>query len=81
MRTTVEIQDQLFARVQKKAKREGRSMRSVFEEGLRLSLEADLAARGEPYHLPDKSVGEPTALNPLETLTWNEIRDAVYGGR
>ena len=45
---------------------EGRSMRSLIEEGLRLSLEADGAER-EKYELPDRSVGNPQAANPLES--------------
>ena len=48
MKTTVEIQDQLFVRAQRKARREGRSMRSVIEEGLRLALDAESVAESLP---------------------------------
>jgi hypothetical protein len=81
MKTTVEINDQLFVRAQKKARREGRSMRSLVEEGLRLALEAADAAGGRKYRLPDRSVGDPRAANPLESKSWPEIRDEIYGGR
>ena len=79
MKTTVEIQDQLFVRAQRKARREGRSMRSIIEEGLRLALDAESVA--EPYRLPDLSVGEPGAADPLESMSWAELRDEIYGGR
>jgi hypothetical protein len=79
VKTTVVIQDQLFARAQRKARREGRSLRSVIEEGLRLTLDAVSVA--EPYHLADFSVGEPDAPDPLESMSWAELRDEIYGGR
>ena len=79
MKTTVEIQDSLFVRAQRKARREGRSMRSVIEEGLRLALDAESVA--EPYQLPDLSVGEPGAHDPLESMSWADLRNEIYGGR
>ena len=79
MKTTVEIQDQLFVRAQRKARREGRTIRSVIEEGLRLVLDAESVA--EPYRLPDLSVGEPGSTDPLESMSWAELRDEIYGGR
>ena len=79
MKTTVEIQDQLFVRAQRKARREGRSLRSVIEEGLRLAL--DVTTVAESYHLPDLSVGEPGSVDPLESMSWAELRDEIYGGR
>jgi hypothetical protein len=79
MKTTVEIHDQLFLRAQRKARREGRTMRSLIEEGLRLSLGTETSA--EPYRLPDLAVGEPGDLDPLASMTWAELRDEIYGGR
>jgi len=81
VKTTVEIRDQLYARAQKKAQRDGRSMRSLIEEGLRLCLEADERAKSGRYRLPDKSVGDPKGPNPLESMSWPELRDEIYGGR
>lgn len=81
MKTTVEIQDELYARIQKKAQRDGRTVRSIIEEGLRLSLEAEQRAREQRYELPDESVGDPQAANPLESWSWAELRDEIYGGR
>jgi hypothetical protein len=79
VKTTVEIQDQLFTRAQRKARREGRTLRSVIEEGLRLALDAETVA--ESYHLPDLSVGDPGSPDPLESMSWTELRDEIYGGR
>jgi len=79
MKTTVEIDDALFARVRKHARRTGRSVRSLVEEGLRRCLEAERSAKR--YELPDLSVGNAGGLNPLEALSWQDLRDEIYGGR
>jgi hypothetical protein len=33
------------------------------------------------YRLPDRSVGDARGPNPLEALSWQELRDEIYGGR
>jgi hypothetical protein len=81
MKTTVEISDALFARAQKKARREGRSLRSLIEEGLRRCLDEDRDAGRPSYRLPDHSVGDAKRPNPLASMSWAEIRDEIYGGR
>ena len=78
MKTTVEIPDALLARARKHGKRTGRTLRALVEEGLRHVL--DEPAR-QGYRLPDRSVGERGAQNPLESFTWAELRDEIYGGR
>jgi hypothetical protein len=79
VKTTVEISDVLLDRARRHARRSGRPMRSLIEEGLRLVLEAESPPRR--YELPDCSVGEPGAPNPLESLPWQNLRDEIYGGR
>ena len=32
----------------------------------------------QPFRLPDMSVGDPDDPNPLEGLTWEELRDLIY---
>ena len=32
-----------------------------------------------PYRLPDLSVGNPDGHDPLESLSWEELRDLIYG--
>jgi hypothetical protein len=77
MKTTVEIADALFDRVRRHAQRTGKPMRALFEEGLRRVLED--AAQPEPYVMPDRSVGSASDENPLESMSWQDLRAAIYG--
>ncbi|MGH6636438.1 MAG: type II toxin-antitoxin system VapB family antitoxin [Gammaproteobacteria bacterium] len=79
MKTTVEIDDALVVRVRKHARRTGRTMRSLVEEGLRRCLEAERPAKR--YELPDLSVGNAGGPNPLEARPWQDLRDEIYEGR
>jgi len=82
MKTTVEISDALLTRAKRHARRVGKPLRALVEEGLRRVL-SDETPRTD-YVLPDLSVGEPHpggARNPLEHLSWPELREEIYGGR
>ncbi|HET7292318.1 MAG TPA: DUF2191 domain-containing protein [Vicinamibacteria bacterium] len=79
MKTTVEIPDALLDRARRHARRTGRPVRSLIEEGLRLVLQAESASSS--YRLPDRSVGEEEAPNPLESLSWQDLRAEIYGSR
>jgi hypothetical protein len=79
MKTTVEVPDALFQRVKRLAKRTGRPMRALIEEGLRRVLEQEQPAAR--YRLPDRSVGDRGASNPLESMDWATLRNEIYGGR
>jgi Bacterial antitoxin of type II TA system, VapB len=76
VKTTLDIQDELFARAKRLAKRTGRPLRALVEEGLRHVL---AQAPAVPYELPDRSVGDASRPDPLEAMTWNELRDEIYG--
>lgn len=79
MKTTLDIQDELFARAKRHARRIGRPLRAVVEEGLRLAL---AASRPPPrYELPDLSVGREGARDPLEDYSWQDLRDITYDER
>jgi hypothetical protein len=78
MKTTIEIRDDLLARAKRFAKRTGRPLRAVVEDGLRRVL-AD-APKGPAYELPDRSIGEQDQTDPLEAFSWQELRDEIYGG-
>jgi hypothetical protein len=78
MKTTVEISDALLERARRHARRAGKPLRAVIEEGLRRVLEAE--AEPARYHLPDRSVGAAGGPNPLEALSWQDLRDEIYGG-
>ena len=49
----------------------------LVEEGLRRVLAEEGAT--VKYELPDLSVGEPGGKNPLENLSWQDLRDEIYG--
>jgi hypothetical protein len=79
MKTTVEISEAPLERARRQALRSGQPLRALIEQGLRLVLESE--SGGERYRLPDRSVGEPGAANPLESLSWQDLRGEIYGGR
>ena len=79
MKTTVEIPDALLERARLHARRSGRPVRALIEEGLRLVLQAG-SARVD-YRLPDRSVGVSGGPNPLEAMSWQDLRDEAYAGR
>jgi len=78
MKTTVEISDAILARAKEHARRTGRPLRAVIEDGLRAVLDAVPA---DPYELRDLSVGDPGGANPLDRYSWQDLRDEIYGGR
>jgi len=79
VKTTVEIADNLLARAKRHAQKTNRPVRALIEEGLRLILDAD-ASRAK-YKMPDRSVGTAGKPNPLDDLSWSELRKEIYGDR
>jgi hypothetical protein len=79
MKTTLDIADDLLDRAKKHARRTGRTLRAVVEEGLQAVLNARKPERS--YVLPDRAVGKRGDPNPLEALSWQDLRDEIYGGR
>lgn len=79
MKTTLDIQDELLKRAKRQARKQGKPLRALVEEGLRLALQEGRSA--PRFVLPDRSVGDPKAENPLESLSWQDLRDEIYGGR
>ncbi|HVZ47268.1 MAG TPA: hypothetical protein VG916_00665 [Gemmatimonadaceae bacterium] len=77
MKTTLDLPDALLERAKRHAQRLGRPLRAVVEEGLRRVLQDD--ARHEPYRLPDRATGRAGVANPLESLSWQDLRDEIYG--
>ena len=75
MKTTIDLQDQLLMRAKRHARRTGRSLRAVVEEGLRRVLSGPEPANS--YVLPDLRAGNPDARNPLEAYSWPELRAAI----
>jgi hypothetical protein len=79
MKTTLEIADPVLSAAKQTAHREGTTLRSLVEEGLRLAL--DRRQRGERFRLRDASVGGRGIRPELEGASWDEIRDLVYEDR
>ncbi len=77
MKTTLNIQDELLARAKRHARRTGRPLRAVVEEGLRQVLSTE-TTRGR-YVLPDHSVGEAGGKDPLEAYSWQALREEIFG--
>ena len=77
MKTTLDIHDELLRRAERHARRTGRPLRAIVEEGLRRVLPPD--APRAPYRLPDLSAGRADAQDPLEGLSWPDLRELVYG--
>ena len=79
MKTTLDIHDELLTRAKRHARQTGRPLRTLVEDGLRHVLSE--TSERPPYRLPDMSVGDPNGPNPLEHLSWAEVRDLIYEGR
>ena len=79
MKTTIDIADPLLARAKRHARKTGKPLRVLIEEGIRRVLDDQPAAAG--YDLPDRSVGDPNGRNPLDAMTWHDLRNEIYGGR
>ena len=79
MKTTLDIHDELLNRAKRQAKRTGRPLRALVEDGLRQVLSSE--AGRERYRLPDLSVGKPDGRDPLESYSWQDLRELIYGER
>ena len=77
VKTTIDIQDALLERAKRHARRSGTSIRALVEQGLRHVLSAE--AKPNRYALPDRSVGREGGENPLESMSWQDLRDEIYG--
>jgi hypothetical protein len=78
MKTTVEIADTLLVRAKRHARKVGKPLRALIEDGLRRVLEEDQGAAAT-YRLADRSVGRAGGDNPLDSLSWQDLRDEIYG--
>ena len=72
-----DIQDDLLLRAKKLAADTGRPLRAVVEESLRQALA--LAEEPAAYKLQDLSVGDRDADDPMERLSWQDLRAEIYG--
>ncbi len=78
MKTTIEIADDLFERVQRFARKEKTTFRSLTEQGLRLVLKEK---QGKPMKLPPLvTVGGGGLTGEFKNAPWEKIRDEIYRG-
>ncbi len=79
MRTTVDLPDELVLEVQRIAREQNRTMRSVMEEALRGTIAK--YHRAQVFELSDASV-DGNGLQPgLRDDGWDELRALAYGNR
>lgn len=80
MKTTLDISDPLFAEAKRIAARDGDTLRSLVEQGLRQVL-AERQRKVKPFKLRDASF-KGTGLSPeFEGASWEKLRDAIYEDR
>ncbi len=77
MKTTLEIADPLLHQVRQIALRDGDTLRSLVEQGLR-KVVAERGAKAKPFKLPDCCVGVPGLPPAYETLWWDDKRALIY---
>ena len=80
MKTTLEIPDPLLDQVRKIAARDGETLRSLVEQGLR-KVVAERNAKAKPFKLRQVTVGTPGVLSAYEKASWEEKRALMYEGR
>lgn len=77
VKTTLDIKDELLARAKQLAKESGRPLRAIVEDGLRATLAAE--EQSVSYELLDCSFGNANGDDPLELLSWQDLRQEIYG--
>ena len=76
MKTTIEIADPLLREARKIAARDGLTLRTLVEQGLRLVISD--AAKAPRFKLRRASF-KGTGLQPeLQAASWDRLRDLIY---
>ena len=79
MKTTIEISDELAESAKACAAEEGITLRSLFEQGLRLAISA--SRRPKTFELRDASVGGSGLQEPFRDADWAAFSEAAYKDR
>ena len=79
MKTTVEISDSLLREAKKAARREGVTLRTIIERGLRRIVAE--AGQKTPFRLRHASFRGNGLTAEAEGGDWKRIRDLAYEGR
>ena len=80
MKTTLELSDPLLRQVRTIAARDGETLRSLVEQGLR-KVVAERSGKVAPFQLRAVSVGGAGLTPEFQNAPWEKFRDAVYEGR
>jgi hypothetical protein len=81
MKTTIEIADDLFERVQRVARKEKTTFRSLTEQGLRSVLKEKQAKPAKWKWKPVTFKGGSGLTDEFKNAPWEKIRDEIYKGR
>jgi hypothetical protein len=79
MKTTIDIADSLLAEAKNVAARDGTTVRSLVEEGLRLAIAR--RGQGEPFALRSASFRGDGLRPDVSLESWDDVRGLIYGGR
>jgi hypothetical protein len=79
MKTTVELSGQLLTEAKKVAARDGTTLKTLIESGLR----HEIKQRRTPtsFRLRNASFKGKGLQSTAKELTWDQIRDLAYSGR
>jgi hypothetical protein len=79
MKTTIDLPDDLALEAKAYAARQGTTLRSVIERGIRQVLEDE--SRGPAFTLRDASVTGNGLSEAYRDAGWSALRHAAYGKR
>ncbi len=79
MKTTIELSDALLAEARKIAAREGVTMRTLIEQGLRHALAQH--GQGGSFRLRKASFKGRGLSDMARGASWDQLREQVYEGR
>jgi hypothetical protein len=81
MKTTIEIADSLLVAARREAERQGTTVRSLVEEGLRRVLAERRAARRQTFKLRDASVPGEGVRDGVREGDWESMQSLIYQSR
>jgi hypothetical protein len=79
MKTTIDISDALLTEAKELAAKQGTTVRSLVEEGLRLAIQRH--TQGEPFRLRPASFQGDGLREDVSLENWEQIRGMIYGSR
>lgn len=81
MKTTVDIADPLFRQAKAEAERNGSTLRTLIEDGLRAVLENRRAASGQRFRLGKLPTQGGGLMPEFQNVSWEGMLEESYRGR